>query len=139
MPPLTAAFAVLTVLSAAAPAAAQPPAFDGTWSVIFTCPASADGATGYTRRFLAGVQNGRLHGQTGVEGQASFLAFDGQIQPNGQALLVGQGMTGNPDYVVGRLRPATPYSFHVQASFGARNGTGHRVEVRPCEAVFSRQ
>lgn len=80
-----------------------------------------------------------MHGETGVADQASFLALDGKIQADGSALLLGHGFTGDPNYVVGRLTPATPYSFHLQARFDGVNGTGSRTEVRKCDAVFSKQ
>lgn len=113
--------------------------FDGTWSVIITCAASQDGAAGYTLRFMAGVKGGLLHGETGVRGQAGSLSLDGQIQPDGTALLSARGMTGNPDYTIGRLAPATPYSYRLQSRFDGAHGTGARLEVRRCDAVFSKQ
>ncbi len=80
-----------------------------------------------------------MHGEIGVAEQASFLALDGKISADGTALLTGHGFTGDPVYVVGRLTPATPYSFHLQARFSGSSGTGSRIEVRRCDAVFSRQ
>ena len=136
-PSVASCFASLLVLLTS-PAFAQTTSFDGTWNVVFTCLAANDDAAGYTRRFLASVQNGVLHGEIGTRGQASYLALDGLIQPDGQATLIGQGMTGNPDYVVGHLRPATSYSFHLQSRFAGTQGTGRRLETRSCDAVFSR-
>ena len=126
---------------AGVPAASAQPAsqFDGTWGVVFSCPATPSGTAGYTRRFVASVRNGTLHGETGVANQASFLALDGTIGRDGSALLLGHGFTGDPNYVVGRLTPATPYSFHLEAHFAGSNGTGSRTEVRRCDAVFSKQ
>lgn len=129
---------LLACLSLAATGARAAGPFDGTWNVIFTCPAARDGTAGYTRRFLASVQDGRLHGQIGLPDQASFLALDGQIAPDGTATLLGHGMTGNADYAVGRPSPATPYRFHLQSRFAGNGGTGSRVETRACDAVFSR-
>ena len=80
-----------------------------------------------------------MHGQVGAVGDAGFLALDGSIQPDDSALLKGHGLTGDPSYVVGRSMPATPYGFHMQARFSGSSGTGSRVEVRRCDAVFSKQ
>ena len=132
---------LVVLIAAIAPAASAQPAsaFDGTWGVIFSCPATSGGTAGYTRRFVASVRGGSLQGQVGVAGEAGFLALDGSIQPDGAALLTGHGLTGDPNYVVGRSSPATPYSFHMQARFAGSSGTGSRVEVRRCDAVFSKQ
>lgn len=130
---------ILACLMAGTVAAQGHTSFDGTWSVILTCTAAQDGAAGYTLRFAASVKGGLLHGETGVRGQAASLSLDGQIQPDGTALLSARGMTGNPDYTVGRLTPATPYSYHLQSRFAGAHGTGARLEVRRCDAVFSKQ
>lgn len=145
------AFMTATLMAAGATAAVPPPPglaiervaggspFDGTWLVIFTCPGAFDGTSGYTRRFLASVRDGTLHGEIGVRDQAAYLALDGVIQPNGSALLKGTGMTGDASYAVGRPSPATPYRFTLQSRFEGNRGTGQRVETRTCEAVFTRQ
>ncbi len=130
---------ILASLTAGAVNAQGNTSFDGTWLVIITCAAAQDGAAGYTLRFAAGVKGGLLHGETGVRGQAASLSLDGQIQPDGTALLSARGMTGNPDYTVGRLAPATPYSYRLQSRFDGTHGTGARLEVRRCDAVFSKQ
>ncbi len=127
-------------MALAGPASAQgASAFDGTWGVILTCTAARDGAAGYTFRFLASVQGGVLHGERGVRGQASSLSLDGRIQPDGAALLVVQGLTGNTEYTVGRVAPTTPYSYRMQSRFDTARGTGARTELRPCDAVFTKQ
>jgi hypothetical protein len=118
---------------------AQPAPFDGFWDVIFSCGPARDGASGYTRRFPATVQGGVLHGEVGVRGQPSYLALDGSIPPNGQAILLGQGLTGDPDYTIGRVMTASPYSFHLQVAFTGSRGTGRRLETRACDAVLTRR
>ena len=134
------AFAGALTLAFAGPAGAQGrSAFDGTWLVIVTCTAERGGAAGYTLRFLAAVSGGILHGETGVRGQAASLSLDGPIQPDGNAMLSAKGMTGNPDYTIGRLSPATPYAYHLQARFEGGHGTGKRMETRPCDAIFTKQ
>ena len=121
-----------------APAGAASP-FDGTWTVVFTCPGASDGTAGYTRTFLASVRDGVMHGETGVQGHAGYLALNGPIKAEGVTVLEGRGLTGSADYAVGRPSPATPYVFHLQARFAGPRGTGSRVEVRRCDTVFSRQ
>lgn len=113
--------------------------FDGTWLVLFTCTTAPDGASGYTLRYLATVQDGVLHGENGVRGQAASIALDGTIQPDGSAMLLATGLAGDPTYNVGHARPLSPVSYHVQARFQRTSGTGKRVELRDCEAVFTRQ
>ncbi len=143
-PPLHPAAALVMGVLAAGPAIAQGSAqsgsrFDGTWSVILTCDAARDGAAGYTLRFSAVVKDGLLHGEYGVRGQAGSLSLDGPIQMDGSALLSARGLTGNPDYVIGRLTSATPYAYRLQSRFEGARGTGARLEVRRCDAVFSKQ
>lgn len=112
--------------------------FDGTWSTIFICPATPDGTKGYARNMLAQVRNGVLHAEIGIQGQAGYLALDGAIQPNGNAILTGQGLTSSPDYAVGRPSPTTPYKFQLQSRFTPTQGTGNRVETRRCNVTFTR-
>ncbi len=133
-----AAAAVMLALPARLDAQPRSP-FDGTWLVVLTCTAAHDGASGYTFRFPATVQNGTLHGENGVRGQAGSMSLDGSIAADGQAMLVAQGLTNNPVYSVGRVPPAMPYTYHLQSTFQPTRGTGKRIELRPCEAVFSRQ
>lgn len=136
---LRCAWALALGASLATPAAPQTrSAFDGTWTVVFSCPGARDGTSGYTRRFLATVQGGVLHGEIGVQGQSSFLALDGPIGMDGSAMLTGRGLTGQANYAVGRPSPGTPYTFRLQSRFSPTNGTGTRIEVRQCDAVFTR-
>lgn len=128
------------------PAASQTPrapqarqSFDGSWIVVLTCPAATDGARGYTYRFPAQVRDGRLRGQNGTEGSVGWLVLDGAIQPDGTALLTANGVTGNPDFSVGRVRQLTPYSYQVNARFEATRGSGRRVETRACDFDFTKQ
>ena len=129
----------MLALPAASVVAQSRSPFDGTWVVVLTCTAAHDGAAGYTFRFPATVQNGILHGENGVRGQAGSMFLDGSIAADGQAMLVAQGLTNNPVYSVGRVPPAMPYTYHLQSTFQPTRGTGKRIELRPCEAVFSRQ
>ncbi|MBD5657288.1 MAG: caspase family protein, partial [Candidatus Eremiobacteraeota bacterium] len=119
-------------------AATSPSAFDGTWAVTLTCLVAADGALGYTYHFSARVRNGTLHGEHGTEQQASWLVIDGRIEPDGSSMLNAHGLTGSPQYAVGRVAPLTAYAYHVTAHFDAARGTGTRVELRPCTLLFEK-
>ncbi len=113
--------------------------FDGTWQVLFTCPATADGVRGYNLRYVASVQNGTLHGEKGVQGQEGYLALDGIIQPDGNAMLLATGLTADSAYSLGHVRPLSRVRYTIDARFQGTRGTGKRVEQRPCEAVFTKQ
>ena len=132
------AMVALSMLPLAAQAQGQG-AYDGTWQVILHCDAAQRGAEGYTQRFLASVSGGYLRGQYGARGVAPSLTLEGPIQPDGTAMLSADGLTGSPEYAVGRVNTGTLYHYHMQARFDRARGTGSRVELRPCDAVFTRQ
>jgi hypothetical protein len=129
------------MLMASAPplAAADPAAFDGSWSVIALCPSTADGAFGYTLQFAAQVKGGVLHGLYGTEGKPASMTLDGAIQPDGSAKLAAKGFTGDSDYTQAKVKPATPYAYDVTATFKGSRGTGTRVGgTRICNYTFQR-
>ena len=82
--------------------------------------------------------DGVLHGENGTRGMPSWLALDGRIQPDGSAVLAADGLTGPPQYSVGRVVKLTPYHYHVNARFSPSHGTGARIETRPCNLDFAR-
>ena len=51
-------------------------------------------------------------------------------------MLEAEGLTGAPDYAVGRVRKLTPYHYSVAAQFSGARGTGTRTETRPCTLDF---
>jgi hypothetical protein len=110
-------------------------AFDGNWAVTLTCD-SAKGAMGYTFRFPAKVVDGVLNGENGERSSGAWLALRGPIKPDGSAYLFAEGLTGSPDYAVKHPNRATPYNYHVEAHFDAAQGSGKRVELRPCDFRF---
>ena len=122
-----------------AAAAGSDSAFDGTWDVLVLCPATGDGAFGYTLRFTAQVKAGVLHGLYGTEGKASSLTLDGAIQSDGSAKFAAKGLTGDSDYTQAKVKPATPYGYDVDATFKGSRGTGARVGgARICNYTFTR-
>jgi hypothetical protein len=113
--------------------------FDGTWQTTVSCAAARD-ALGYSFRFISTVRNGVLHGLHGTAGQASSLQIDGTIEADGTGKLYAKGFTGSKEFVPGRDTPrGTEYDYNIDARFKGSNGTGTRVEGRPCSYEFVRQ
>lgn len=135
---LTTMLVPLAGLPATAAGPSDAAAFDGSWSVLALCPATPDGAFGYTLQFTAEVKSGVLHGQYGTAGQASSLALDGTIAPDGSAKLAAKGFTGDALYSQAKVKAATPYSYDVTAQFKGSRGTGTRVGGRTCNYTFQR-
>lgn len=124
-------------------AQAQPAAtpFDGRWQVTLTCDdlkTANSLVKGYTFVFPAQIAGGQLTGQRGDPGQASSITMSGTVDTDGAAAINVDGRTGKPEYVVGRLQPSSPYSYHMKGSFTPTEGKASRLEVRPCTAVFVR-
>jgi class 3 adenylate cyclase len=113
--------------------------FDGTWTVTNVCTATADGAQGFKYDFVAKVKDGYLRGDRGTEGNADWLRLQGQIQPDGSAMLDARGTTGDPKYSMKGVVRGTPFGYHVAARFEGASGTGKRLELRPCEMRFAKQ
>lgn len=113
--------------------------FDGVWDVVLSCSRAEDGASGYTFRFAATVRGNVLRAEKGTPGQPGSLVLNGTIQPDGNAMLMANGNTGNPEYSVGRVSQTTPYSYRMQARFDEQRGTGTRLDTRPCTATFAKQ
>ncbi len=131
---------LMMLASSAVPAAADPATFDRTWDVLALCPATADGAFGYTLQSSAQVKAGVLHGLYGTEGKPSFLMLDGTIQPDGTAKFAAKGLTDDSDYTQAKVKPATPYGYDVTATFKGSRGTGTRVGgTRICNYSFQRR
>lgn len=143
---------VLLMLATTSGALAQPaPApsaqattnrFDGTWSVTLTCADFKDagvGAKGYTFRFLAEVKNGLLEAQHGKVGAPGSLHYSGRLQADGTGEIQANGFTGDPAYSVDRVATSTPYAYRAKATFDVRQGSAKRLDLRPCEATFTKQ
>jgi hypothetical protein len=112
--------------------------FDGRWAVTLVCPKAPDGALPYTFEFMAEVKDGRLHGERGIEGQPAWLSLDGRIEPNGDARLDANGITGRRPYNLYQIEPGRAYRRLVTAHFDADRGTGNWVSERICDFTFRR-
>ena len=140
------AAACCTVLLASSGARAQPAAagasaFDGRWAVTLVCQDVNDDrgfARGYTFEFAVDVKDGRLSGRHGQAGLPSSLTLAGTVQPDGTVDIDARGRTGDPQYTVGRVTKSTPYSYRMRGLLTPTGGKATRLELRPCEATFSR-
>jgi hypothetical protein len=130
------ALAVLALLAGIAGARAA--SFDGTWSVLQVCDATKEGARGYTWRYDADVRNGHLLGHYRNKGQSPSLTLEGQIGPDGTAMLQADGISADSDHNINFAPPQTPISFRVSAKFDGNKGSGTRLGVRPCKFVFTK-
>jgi hypothetical protein len=70
------------------------------------------------------------------EGVPNWLSIDGQIGADGKSTLVVHGLTSDPKYTVGQVRPGSLYVYTVIARFNGSTGSGKRVELRPCTVNF---
>jgi class 3 adenylate cyclase len=112
--------------------------FDGTWNVVLVC-SPQDGALGYTYDFIVHVKNGVLHGLWGTREKAPNLALDGEINPDGNAVIKAKGLTGDQKYIPHNYKSNMPYSYHIDANFAGSRGTGKRIGNRICNLTFVKQ
>lgn len=132
------ALAVVLLLSGLAGTAEAASPFDGKWATTLSCP-DLHGALGYSFRFNSVIADGLLHGEKGIKGQAGWLSLDGPISSNGDAMLYVDGIVGAAPFAVGQRPAGTSYGYHVKTHFEGNQGTGDRVEGRPCNVVFGRE
>ena len=109
--------------------------FDGIWNTTVSCSNTA-GALGYSFQFLSTVKDGVLHGEKGAEGKPGWLQLEGNIQPDGTAKIYAKGLVGAREYAVGQRPAGTAYGYHIVGKFSDKEGTGKRVEGRPCQVTF---
>lgn len=129
-------FAMLLIgLGAAADDGAR---FDGSWDTTLSCK-NTDGALGYSFEFTSTVKSGMLRGEKGEEGKPGWLLIGGNIQEDGTAKLYAKGLVGAKEYAVGRRPAGSGYGYHIEAKFSEKEGSGKRVEGRPCEVEFKKQ
>jgi class 3 adenylate cyclase len=113
--------------------------FNGRWSVTVNCTRHEDGASGYRLNFAAEVKDGVLRGENGTQGEPDSLLMQGDIQPDGSALLRVKGLTGDPRYAIKRAAKGSPYAYQVEAQFEGSHGSGRRLQQRPCQLSFDKQ
>jgi len=111
--------------------------FDGTYKTTITCQAKGN-AAGYSYGLVAQVKDGYLKGRRGAEGALDSQLFQGAIRPDGSAMLVVTGLTGDSKFALGGIPPGSPLHFSIDARFDGSSGSGHRVEGRVCDVVFAR-
>jgi len=133
---LALSLALIPAATVAAPDATT--RFDGVWTTTVSCPDTA-GAMGFTYEAPTRIENGVFHAERMHEGEPGRLVIDGQISPDGHAVLSAKGLVGASLYAVGQRPKGTEYSYHVKAVFRDGAGTGTRVEGRHCDLTFTRQ
>jgi hypothetical protein len=111
--------------------------FDGTWETTVSC-SNTVGALGYSFQFLSTVKDGVLHGEKGTASKPGWLQLDGNIQPDGTAKLYAKGLVGAKEYAVGHRPAGSDYGYHIIAKFAEKEGSGKRVEGRPCDVTFAK-
>jgi hypothetical protein len=109
--------------------------FDGTWDTTVSCPNTA-GALGYSFQFPSKVKDGVLHGEKGQAGKPGWLQLDGKVLPDGTMKLYAKGLVGAREYAVGQRPAGSAFGYHIEGKFSDQEGTGKRVEGRPCEVTF---
>jgi hypothetical protein len=112
--------------------------FDGVWDTVLSCP-NSNGALGFSFRFDSHVADSVLHGEQGARGAPGWLALDGRIADDGTANLYADGLVGAAAFAVGQRPAGTRYGYHLDVRFGETDGTGHRIEGRPCAVSFTRK
>ena len=127
------------------PSAGSAGIFDGTWTTTVDCPKHTDGALGFTFDVMTQVKDGSLRGQVGTEGTAGWYQLQGNIQPDGNAKLTAQGLTGDAKFNIKSAQTGVPYakglpySYQAVALFEGSRGTGRRLAGRICNLTFVKQ
>ena len=91
------------------------------------------------------VKDGFLRGQVGTEGTTGWYQLQGNIQPDGNARLSAQGLTGDAKFNIKNAQTGVPYakglpySYQAVALFEGSRGTGHRLAGRICNLAFVKQ
>jgi hypothetical protein len=112
-------------------------AFDGRWDTVISCPDAA-GAMGFSMRFESMVKNGELHGQQGTKGNAGYLEVSGSVVADGVSHLLANGLVGAAQFAVGSRPAGASYAYKIDATFRGDDGTGKRIQGRPCDLTFHR-
>ena len=114
--------------------------FDGQWATTMSCPATAK-ALGYRFDFVAQVNGAHLHAQYGAEGAPASMSLDGNIEPDGSALIDAKGYSGTSAFNHGTGPPGVPYVFQVATRFDGARGAASVVlpAGRPCDFTFAKR
>jgi hypothetical protein len=112
--------------------------FDGTWDTTVSCSNTA-GALGYSYQFTSTVKDGVLHGEKGEKGKPGWFDLDGKILPDGTMKIYAKGLVGAEEVAVGHRPRGSAFGYHVEGKFSEKEGTGKRVEGRPCEVDFAKK
>jgi hypothetical protein len=67
------------------------------------------------------------------------LSLVGIIKADGSAEIKANGLIGNPKNAVGKVSSGTAYSYHMRGTFTPTSGKATRIELRPCEATFTKK
>jgi hypothetical protein len=126
------------VLFVANYAAADAAGFEGKWDVLLVCPKSGDGALPFTFEFPAAVKDDVLHGEYGTPGNPGWLPLDGNIQPNGDAIMKAHRLTGHSAYNLNNTACGVPYMHPVTAHFDGSQGRGTWAAPRTCDFTFTK-
>jgi len=109
--------------------------FDGTWDTTVSCT-NTTGALGYSFEFPSQVKDGVLHGEKGQTGKPGWLQVDGKVLPDGSMKIYAKGLVGAKEYAVGQRPAGSAFGYHIEGKFSPKEGSGKRVEGRPCEVTF---
>ena len=112
--------------------------FDGTWDTTVSC-SNTEGALGYSYQFPSTVKDGVLHGEKGDKGKPGRFELDGKILPDGTMKIYAKGLVGAQEVAVGHRPRGSAFGYHVEGKFSEKEGTGKRVEGRPCEVDFAKK
>jgi hypothetical protein len=113
--------------------------FEGAWMATLTCPASPDGALGFSYQFSGSVKDGVFHGERGTAHEPGWLQLDGKIEVDGSASMIAEGVTNIRGYAVANAAKGTPYKHAVTAKFEAGTGHGSWITIRTCTFDFQKR
>lgn len=140
-PPPVVKPAATTPLVEAQPAKIEYP-FEGHWSAKLVCDDTTDRSNqfikGYTWSFDASIDHGIFNGQYGQVGQPGSGTFTGEVQSDGKVSLEAKGLTGKPQFVLGKKPSGSPFHFQMEGEFSGSTGHATRTADRPCQMTFTK-
>jgi hypothetical protein len=129
---------IVVICLSAASAEDDAKRFDGAWDTTVSCSNTA-GALGYSYQFTSTVKDGVLHGEKGDKGKPGWFDLDGKILPDGTMKIYAKGLVGAEEVAVGHRPRGSAFGYHVEGKFSEKEGSGKRVEGRPCEVDFAKK